>query len=101
MPRLKAHRCHTCGLMYVTARCPKCYPPKGKRRGGRGRSVGRRGRGRVSVGLSWGGGWPITASGSEDPAGPEPSPQPSPLKGEGARSSAADSVSRMKNDYAE
>ena len=38
MPRAKPYRCHTCGTLYTGARCPKCYPPKKKRRSSGGRS---------------------------------------------------------------
>ncbi len=31
MPRQRAHTCHKCGLRYITARCPHCYPRKPKR----------------------------------------------------------------------
>lgn len=95
MPRAKAHRCHTCGLMYVTARCPKCYPARGKRRGGRGRAVGRRGR--VSVGLSWGGGWPI-AGNAEAVADHDPAARPSTTA---AGAASAQDASRMQNKNVE
>lgn len=51
MPREKPFRCKKCGELYVTARCPRCYPKKVKARG-RWRSSGgggRRRRRRVAV----------------------------------------------------
>lgn len=30
MPRKKPFRCRRCGQLYVTARCPDCYPKKGR-----------------------------------------------------------------------
>jgi hypothetical protein len=47
MPRAKPYTCRKCGRQYVTARCPRCYPPK-KRRGGGGSRGGRGRRRRAS-----------------------------------------------------
>jgi hypothetical protein len=53
MPRRKPYTCKTCGQSYVTARCPKCYPSKGKRRSRGSRSRGGRSSSRRAQ-IDWG-----------------------------------------------
>jgi hypothetical protein len=55
VPRPKAFTCKRCGTRYVTARCPQCYPGKGKRSKRRKRStVGRSGKKFRAERVLWG-----------------------------------------------
>lgn len=95
MPRKKAHRCHKCGTKYLTARCPRCYPAKAKRK--RGRSMGRSVRGRRA---GWGLSFSLTPSQPPPFAaltGEETDPNPGPIP----TGEEAEGASRIQYDYAE